>query len=48
LDDGQAHGIHGDAWFGSARAAREVGTWESEGVFQVKHYLAFPPSITTV
>jgi hypothetical protein len=29
-------GIRGDAWFGSVRAANEVGIRGHEGVFQIK------------
>jgi len=36
-------GIRGDAWFGSVRAANEVGIRGHEGVFQVKTYHASYP-----
>jgi len=39
----QAHGIRGDAWFGSVRTASEVGARGHEGVFQVKQYSALYP-----
>jgi len=36
-------GIRGDAWFGSVRAANEVGIRGHEGVFQIKTYHASYP-----
>jgi hypothetical protein len=36
-------GIRGDAWFGSIRAANEVGLRGHEGVFQIKTYHASYP-----
>jgi hypothetical protein len=42
-DNDQAHGIRGDAWFGSVRTASEVGSRGHEGVFQVKQYSALYP-----
>jgi hypothetical protein len=42
-EHGSAHGIHGDAWFGSVRMASEVGARGHEGVFQVKQYAALYP-----
>jgi hypothetical protein len=38
-----AHGIRGDAWFGSVRTASELGIRGHEGVFQVKQYKALFP-----
>jgi len=38
-------GIRGDAWFGSVRAAIEVGIRGHEGVFQIKTYHASYPKV---
>ena len=42
-DETYSHGIWGDAWFGSARTASEVGIRGHEGVFQVKQHSALFP-----
>ncbi|MFN9982106.1 MAG: hypothetical protein ACK53Y_19425, partial [bacterium] len=44
-DKGIKHGIRGDAWFGSVRAASEIARRGHEAVFQIKqNHGLFPKS----
>jgi hypothetical protein len=40
---GIKHGVRGDAWFGSVRAANEIALRGHDGVFQIKLYHSLFP-----